>query len=239
MAASTTQSALYTAHALLCTSATTSPTSGFLPRKVRPSWICCLAHLRASHAEVSSLPYRSINGIPIAGPLVEGSFQQACISVNSTQACTAQISTRSLPTCWGCCALSICVGRNHLRESRRELGRLRWNMCRCCDHSRIKSEKTHLNLEFHLEQRGKRIRQLKQRCCTWTRREAPCAMEERAPCTELKFMQIHLTVSSALHALIACTEACVDMQHFRQNNGGLKGLVRTASFKHFPCRQAR
>ena len=92
----------------------------------------------------------------------------------------------------------------------------RWKLCKCCDHNRINIENTHLNLESHVEQRGKRIRRLQSRCCAWTKRESPCATEECALCTELKFMEIHSTVTSALLALIACTKASVDMQHFRQ-----------------------
>ena len=124
------------------------------------------------------------------------------------------------PHAWFVALFQSGIWRIRFREGHRKFGRLdkypTMEGMQMPDHERINIEDTHLNTESHVEQRGRRIRRLRSRCCDWTKRESLCGTETCSPCTELKFIEIHATVTSSLHALIACCKASVDMQHIRQ-----------------------
>ena len=124
MAASTTPIALSTAHALLCTSTTTSPTSGFRQRKVNPSWICCLS---IQGGRTPTFPVFLTD--PSMGSTLQDLWWRALSDRHAYRPIPHRHawhrSQQALSPLAGAVALfQFAIWRNHFRETRRELGRL-------------------------------------------------------------------------------------------------------------------
>ena len=57
----------------------------------------------------------------------------------------------------------------------------------------------------------------------------PCSLPECTLCREIRYMKLHLTHASAIHATAVCMKACRDVQQFRDR--------RSAAFRDWVTRQ--